>query len=207
MPRLRPRISLLAALLLMTIAGMAIVIVQLWREVGPLRAEVVQLRNETGRLSVDDPTKIHAIEVRTSEPLLWKWRVWVPQGQNVLARYHFGSMPSSGVPAASGSVHLKPRKNWVTLWAHASPSGNSWSARLETASSYVGTIIPEPDRWWQWPTTSSTTSGVGFTTTVAGERDSIFILKSVRVAPLDNSSKLLKMNEPTAGFIVWLERK
>jgi hypothetical protein len=40
MPRFRRRISLLAGLLLMTITGMALVIVQLSREIGPLRAEV-----------------------------------------------------------------------------------------------------------------------------------------------------------------------
>ena len=206
MPRIRPRISLLAALLLMTIFGMAIVVVRLWREVGPLRAEIVQLRNETGRLSIDDPTRIHAIEVRTSEPLLWKWRVWVPQGQTVLARYHFGSMPSSGVPPASGSLHLKPGENWVTLRAHVKrPS--SWSARLETAGSYVGTGIPEPDRWWQWPFTSSTDSGVGFTTELAPEREPIFVLKSLRVSPNRNSGRLLPPDDPTSGFIIWLERK
>jgi hypothetical protein len=77
----RPRLSLLSALLLMTIVGLSIAVTQLWREVGPLRAKVSLLRNETGRLSVDDPTQIHAIEVRTSEPLLWKWRVWVPDGR------------------------------------------------------------------------------------------------------------------------------
>jgi hypothetical protein len=192
----------------MTIVGMAIVIAQLWHDVGPLRAEISQLRNETGRLSVDEPAKIHAIEVRTSEPLLWKWRVWVPEGQNVLARHHWGKIPSSGVPPASGSVHLKPGENWVTLWAHSSPSEKSWSARLECGSgSYVGTSIPEPDRWWLWPTTSSRTSGVGFTTAVAPERDPIFILKSYRVSPIVNRSRSMPSAAPTSGFIIWLERK
>ena len=35
MPRFRPRISILTALLLTTIVGMAIVLVQLWKEVEP----------------------------------------------------------------------------------------------------------------------------------------------------------------------------
>ena len=38
--RFRFQVSLLTALLLMTIVGMAVVIVQLWREVHPLRQEV-----------------------------------------------------------------------------------------------------------------------------------------------------------------------
>lgn len=79
-PRFRPRISLLTALLLMTIVGMAIVVVQLWREVGPLRAEVRQLRTEAGRLMIDDPTKIHVLSVHGSDEVdkSWKWRVYLP---------------------------------------------------------------------------------------------------------------------------------
>ena len=79
MHRFRPRISLLSALLFMTIAGMAIVIVQLWREVGPLRAEVRRLRNELGVLTVENPSRLHAIEVRTKDEMIWKWRIWVPE--------------------------------------------------------------------------------------------------------------------------------
>jgi hypothetical protein len=202
----RPRISLLSAIMLMTIAGMAIVIAQLWSEVGPLRAELVKLHNETGRLSVDDPTKIHAIEVRTSEPLMWKWRVWVPEGPTVLARYRWGSNPSSGTPPASASLQLKPGENWVTLRAH-DKRPNSWSARLETATDYVGTSIREPDRWWQWPTSSSTDSGIGFTTAVVAEGDSTFVLKHYRVSPNRNRGQPLRPTDPTSGFIIWLERR
>ena len=66
----------------MTIVGMAIVVVQLWREVGPLRTEVRQLRDEVGRLSIDDP--IESFTRSRSAPtsdLTWKWRVWVPAGR------------------------------------------------------------------------------------------------------------------------------
>ena len=67
--------SLLTAVLLMTIVGMAIVIVQLWREVAPLRAEVRRFRDEMGQLTISDPSKFHAIEVRTSDKMIWKWRI------------------------------------------------------------------------------------------------------------------------------------
>jgi len=47
-PARRFRISILTALLLTTILGMSIVIAVLWREVAPLRAQVQELREETG---------------------------------------------------------------------------------------------------------------------------------------------------------------
>jgi hypothetical protein len=191
----------------MTILGMAIVLARLWHEVGPLRVEVRQLRNETGRLSIEDATKVHAIEVRTGEPLLWKWRVWVPEGQSVIARTHWGKVPSTGVPAASGSLHLKPGENWVTLRAHPSASGNTWSAQLESDGNGVGMSIQEADRWWQWPTTSSTADGVSFTTRVAGERNSVFLLKRLRVSPTSNPGKPLDPKIPASGFVIWLEER
>src|SRR5687767_8697943 len=98
MPGFRPRISLLTALLFITIAGMAIVIVQLWREVGPLRVEVRRLRDETGVLSVDDPTKIHAIQVQTENDLTWKWRVWIPENRIYVLRSVGGGVPTVGLP-------------------------------------------------------------------------------------------------------------
>jgi hypothetical protein len=114
MPRFRPRISLLTALLLITIAGMAIVLVQLWREVGPLRAKVRQLRNKVGVLSIDDPTKVCAILVRTSPDHVWKWRVWIPEGRSYLLKYAGGTIPKSGIPKADGYITMsQSAETWV----------------------------------------------------------------------------------------------
>lgn len=94
MPRFRPRISLLSALLLMTIAGMAIVIVQLWQEVGPLREEVIQRRAEMGQLYVTDTSKAHAIGVDWDADGVWRWRIFLPErpnrGNNWIIRTYIG---------------------------------------------------------------------------------------------------------------------
>jgi hypothetical protein len=96
MPRFRPRISLLTVLLLTTIAGMALVIVQLWREVGPLRKEVHKLRQFVGELSIDDHTRIHAIEVRQPNPNLWRWRLFLPPGAQYKLVEFGGPLPPRG---------------------------------------------------------------------------------------------------------------
>jgi hypothetical protein len=203
-----PRFSILTALLLLTIFAMAIVIVELWREVRPLRDELVQLRNETGRLSVDDPTKIYAIEVRTNDPLLWKWRVWVPQGPTVIARNYWGPIPASGMPAVAGSIHLKPGENWVTLRAHPSATGTTWSAYLETEGSSVGMGIQPADRWWDWSTTSSSADGVGYSTSMpARESDRVLVLKRMRVSSVTSSNPSSQSAAKTTGFMAWLERR
>ena len=77
----RPRFSLLTVLLLITIAGMAIVIVQLWRAVGPLRREVETLRAEVGVLGIDDASKIHVVQVKSPGSFHWTWRIWLPKAR------------------------------------------------------------------------------------------------------------------------------
>lgn len=74
--------SLLTALLLMTIVGMGIVIVQLWREVGPMRREVVALRSQVGVLTIDDDKQIQVVQVREPGGFRWNWRIWLPKGHD-----------------------------------------------------------------------------------------------------------------------------
>jgi hypothetical protein len=203
----RPRISLLSALLLMTILGMAIVIVQLWREIRPMRTELRALRDEVGRLSIDDETKVHAIAVRTSDDLTWKWRVWVPQAMNVNLHYRFGQVPKTGVPPAQGGSSLGPGEHWIELKASRDRSGKNWSASLSTPGGGVSTSISPEDHWFDWGSMASTGDGVGTSTKIMDDDKSVFVLNRMRTAPVNSSAKVEKMEGPTAGFIIWLERR
>jgi hypothetical protein len=206
MARFRPRISLISALLLTAIAGMAIVITQLWREVGPLRKEVRMLRDETGRLSIEDESKLHAIEVRTDDDLTWKWRVWVPQGQLVTVHSRWGNMPRKGVPVQHNSITLSPGEQWVTLTARRDRDDQHWEERLESRGGSVGGIIQPQEHWFDWPGHSSTGDGVSATTYVPQDNDKVVVLRRFRVGQNKSSDELNK-SDRTAGFIVWLQRQ
>jgi hypothetical protein len=203
----RPRISLLSALLLMTIVGMTIVLAQLWREVGPLRAELRTLRNETGRLSIDDAGKVHAIEVRTNEALKWKWRIWVPEGLKLHALANWGTVPHDGVPKAQCGVELEPGEQWVTLRVVRDSTEGSWIAQVETSNSGSGVKIDERDQWWQGPPRAMAAPGVGYKTAKADSLREPFVLARHHIGSpsVTNSSDLVKPGPPTTGFMVWLE--
>jgi hypothetical protein len=102
-----PRFSILTALLLMTIVGLAIVATRLWREVDPLRAELGRLRDEVGALSIDDPAKPCAIEVRTTSDDTWKWRVWIPEGRAYELHVATENIPKKDIPADQGMIVLE----------------------------------------------------------------------------------------------------
>jgi hypothetical protein len=106
MPRLRPRISLLSALLLMTIVGLSIVTIQLWREIEPLRAQVRSMRTELGLLNIDDPSVAHAIQLGTREADHWKWRIYLPE----IGSYDYELVVYDGtIPPRM------PGKNWYNM--------------------------------------------------------------------------------------------
>jgi hypothetical protein len=197
--RLRPRFSLLTALLLLTIVGVAIVLVQLWREVGPLRAEVRRLRDEVGYLPVDDPGKLQAIQVDTGEELLWKWRVWLPENRVYLVRERSEEIPKDGFPPEHGSIGIRdPGEHVITYRITRDPRNGQWYGNLHAASGGTG---KDAHPWVEWPSRTSSGGGVGGTTRTFEPDERVELIR-LRVSQASNSSMI---EDPSAGFMIWLE--
>lgn len=201
----RPRISLLNAILLTAIIAMAIVIAQFWREIGPLRAEVRSLRNETGRLSIDDPTRLYAIEVRTQAERTWKWRVWVPQGETAMVSVQWGKVPKAGVPRSSGSIQVESGEHWITLSAAFDPKASYWTSQLATETGSVGSMIQPDEHWFDFKQCAAVSDGVSTYSAEAKPGKKAFVLKRYRAAQVSNSANIPA--DPTPGFIIWLDRR
>jgi hypothetical protein len=140
MLQIRPRISLLTTFLLLTIVGMAIVLTQLWREVAPLRAELRQLRKETGRLTIEDASKIHAIQVPIAEPDRWRYRVYLPKDRRFQLHSRIHALP--------GHPSQMTRKQWLARLLKAR-SGSSTG--LESGEFTIDVTLQQdksdPDQW------------------------------------------------------------
>lgn len=200
MARFRPRISLLTAILLMTILGMAIVLVQLWREVKPMRTQLRQLRDEVGRLSIDDPAKFHAIRVRSDNDYLWKWRVWVPEGREYRIYLATEDIPKEGYPQSQGMITLDHAgESWIEYRIAKDPNSNNWMDKLSTPSGSVGS---SSQPWVTWGSHVSTGAGVSYKTEVS-EPNKTVLLARERVSKKAKSSD--KIEDPSAGFMIWLE--
>lgn len=100
----RPRISILTALLVTTIAALSVAMWQVNQEVAPLRAEVRRLRQELGHLTIDDPGKIYAIGVHSPQRDVHRFRVYLPENRKF--QIHLGLHEVAGRKAGQS------RREW-----------------------------------------------------------------------------------------------
>jgi hypothetical protein len=202
----RPRFSLLTALLVTSFVGMAIVIVQFWREIGPLRDEVRQLRTEVGRLTIDDPSKIQGIEVPTPSDRTWIWRIWIPPGQSIFIGCAVGDVPKDGEPPHGRTVPLDPGENLVSLTFFRDEDDPRWKYRFGQPTATFPGIVPEGQDWLNW-TEFQQHGRISF-----GPKPSTLpdfptkhVIVRKRMSRLGGPNPF-DASEPLPGFIVWLER-
>jgi hypothetical protein len=81
------------------ILALAITVWLQWRELDPLREEVLQLRAEGGHLTIDDPSRLHAIDVPIPMGNHWRWRVYVPDTGSYQLCFQQANIPAEGVPS------------------------------------------------------------------------------------------------------------
>jgi hypothetical protein len=155
----------------MTIAGMAIVIVQLWREVGPLRNEVTARRAEMGELFITDPNKAHAIGVDWNRDGVWRWRLYLPErphrGNTWAVRTYFGNQaafPSEDLEDWLAAIRAGERRQWssiggirdgeTTFEILLAKDGDGWflqdesDGAKERVPKAFNAWLDEPDQWF-----------------------------------------------------------
>jgi hypothetical protein len=232
MPRFRPRISLLTALLLITIAGMAIVIVQLWRDVGPLRAENKRLKEERGTLVIGDRKSLHAIGIpdRFAGEGRQSFRLYVPEGQLYFARVQVNEIPKESLPELTklpahagilgsfqGRLHarLGPGEHTVTVRKVRRGDRSDIQLVVKFASPPVpldASAMTSKDRW---PTVTPETysvfkEGVGATTVAVEGTESLVLLRQrimgVSSESLNVSYTTPEPDFPLDGVLLWVER-
>lgn len=208
--RWKPRISLLTGLLLLTIAGMAIVIVRLWNEVGPQRVELRRLRDELGVLTIEDSSKLHAIQVQTNDNLQWKWRIWAPDDDEYTLRFKWGEVPKDGFPELDVGCSIEPGENLITLTLQKDRNDGEWKTRVETTSGDgIYRSIREPEPWFLWTINHIDRDGVEFSTEVEPTPKKQFLLQRFRTVDDELKAKGLdptKSDELLPGFLIWVER-
>lgn len=101
----RPRFSILSALLVLTIAALAVTVWRQNSELSPLQQEVRRLRKELGQLTIDDANKIYAIRVPSSDLDTNRFRVYLPKNRKFILGSRIQTIP--------GRLQSQSRKDWL----------------------------------------------------------------------------------------------
>jgi hypothetical protein len=224
-----PRFSLLTVLLLMTIVGLSIGLVQLWQEVGPLREANRQMRTELGLLNIEDSKKAYAISLPTFEDDSWKWRIYLPAGGNYTLNSYSGRLPSASQQhdkewyramrkdGVGSSSTISGFEGEFMLEAKAVQQGKDWmlvtkSIKREGNSSVSGggkTSISQPSGDWLSDRRSRITSSDASVTQKSFEPDApILLLLGQLPVITETPGGGFNAQSPTGasdGFALWLE--
>jgi hypothetical protein len=150
-------------------------------------------------LNVEDPAKLHAIQVDTRDELQWKWRVWIPAGRVYVIRSTGDSVPKEGYPPEGGSIWIRePGEYVIDYHIDRDRRDGKWYGNLKTKAGSVGHDL-QP--WVSWQSRTSTRGGVS-TSTRSFEPDQRFELIRYRISQASSSDKI---EDPSAGFMIWLE--
>lgn len=222
--RFRPRFSLLTVLLVMALVACGITIWQLWREVGPLRAEVRESRTELGRLNIDDPRRAYAIQLNTGEPRTWKWRIYLPPDVGFTISCYSGTLPSPN--DYHGNAWYDRVKNGgigsgftgsidggeFTLEAKLEKDGDRW-VLVTTTSAGRGSsrhTIAQPSGDWLSDTENfSSSSGVGpREQTVFEPGEPIMLLKALKpiITRFPGGHDSRDPEGAADGFVLWINQ-
>lgn len=155
--------SLLTILLLLTIVALGISHVRMsWQmdennqAMATMEAELTQLRKEAGYLEITDEKLVHVVAPPTHEDLVWRWKVFVPQG--VVMKSHMETKRSTGGSMTTTS-RLDEGENLVELAIYRGPEGE-WKQKITVirghdTSSSSGDL---PEDFMSWLNNASTSS-------------------------------------------------
>jgi hypothetical protein len=96
--RYRITYSLATLLSVVIVAALILAYVLHIRGLPDAERELHVLRQETGRLTIDDRTKFHAVTVPVDEPNTWRWRIFLPKGHRYSWQIATKDIPPNSVP-------------------------------------------------------------------------------------------------------------
>lgn len=181
-------------------------------------AIIETLRDETGRLNVEDETLVNVLAVDSGEPNVWRWRLFVPKGRKYMWHIASKDLPFAGIPERAGSSGVSNARYWerdnevlVTARLTELDTGDfsfSVSSRIGNSSDQMhgaSMIVPAEHMAWtqEHPTQQVEIAGKPLQTTFDPSKP--FMLFSKRPMTLTPEGDTDFDHGLTHGLAVWLE--
>ena len=151
-PPRRFQFSLATLFVVFTIAAVLIAGWAASRRLDDAAAEIQKYRNEVGQLTIADRQRVHAIGVRVTGRLEWKWRVYLPENRRFQLRLVTGGVPQRGTPepgeSLGSSMPFQGSGEFLVLAKVEKDYRGEWGLAANTPDFVVFSPIPSFD-WLQ----------------------------------------------------------
>ncbi len=216
----RLRFSLRAFLIATTLATFAIYHWNIADRLRRAESTVKQLRDETGRLNVEDKSVVTLIAIDTGEANVWRWRLFVPKGHKYMWHVASEGIPFGKIPDRAGRSGGSNQRYWerdnevlVTARLTELADGNyslSVSSRIGNSDAQMAGVsmdVPADHLAWTRKSPYQQVDIVGKSSQQTFDPSQPFMLFSKRpMAILPNGDTDFD-NGLTNGLAIWLEPK
>ena len=174
-------------------------------------------RNESGYLSVDDRTQLHAIALNTDDPNTWRWRLFIPRGQRYSWNISSADIPQNDVPQEPEVAGHSNEPYWeqdheVLVTARLRRTNDEfWELSVESRigdskDQMYGASLRIPDEKLRWMSEISSTDGqvIGGRGAELRDPDRPVILLQRRPCKKQADGSYLPSPDPMPGFMIWL---
>ena len=172
--------------------------------------ELEFLRKELRFLDTSDQDHVHIVALETHQDMVWKWRVYVPDGKKFWLKSVIGKITDRGFPHDEVYTSIGPGEIVLTCSVARNAAGE-WEQAISQDFDGHGSAgtekIPEASLHWYGKRGSSTTSG-SITPSLKQQsysgNDRIELLR-LRKWVHENPNQTFDPYEPTDGILFWLE--
>lgn len=141
------RFSLRRLIAVVLILASVVSLVVLKREVDELRARNQELNAELGRVTVNDPSKIHvlALNLPQGPDWSWQWRIYLPKNRTYYICAALKDIPTEGLAPMTTYMVLEGTE--YPLAARLQQKDGTWEIVMNTGNQSVSEKFdsPEPD--------------------------------------------------------------
>jgi hypothetical protein len=202
----RIRFSLRVFLLLLFIASLVGSNLFTAWQLDKVRQENAQMHKELGYLKVSDPTKIHVVAVPTYEDMLWRWRIYVPQGQSFWICSSTHDIPQTGISESVSSTTLDEGEYLLTAAIRPDRHGK-WQLTVGLEGGSASTGFGDDDATWiddnlGW---ESSQAGVGSTEVLEPENPAVLL--RVRSMVKNATGSVSSSSATEKGVMIWITKQ
>ena len=215
---MRVRYSLRTLLILVVALGVIIGSYVVGTRLKQAERELKALRDETGRLTINDRSQVHVINVAVDEPNTWRWRLFIPKGHKYSWNLAAEEIPQFEVPQQAGikATSYEPyweRDNEVLVTATLRRQDDThWQLSVESRIGDSKNQMSGGSLKIRAEKFAFNTPEPGFDGQIAGTRGTklfqprgaIILLQRRKLAKqADGSHK--PSPDPMPGFMIWLQ--